>query len=237
MSRNRVPGRVTVVFIALLGVLLLAAPSQSAPVTLNFSGTVDLSSVDGGLPVHTFSGSVTWDPAALPFETDPTTAVYDPLSYTLIFDGVDYSAPVIGNGTGSGVIVLNDSDLLTPGTAFDGVGWFLAFRPPFDVSGQQGDLALVAAMVAPTTLFGSTALPGDLGFLPQILGMSSFWLFDPDGAEEDGLIDPVGSLIVSIPGGPSFDPGPISSVPEPTTLALIASGLVGALARTRRTRR
>lgn len=240
MSQVRLPASLAFVTPVLLGFVLLASPAQAAVITLDFSGTVDMSSV-GGSPLHTFSGSLTWDTAIAAFEPDPfdpaaPEATYDPVSYTLLFDGVDHTAPVIGDGTGSGVTILNDSELLTPGTPIDGFAFFLEFPAPFEVAGEPGDLILVGALAGPTTMFATNALPGDLNFLTQITGASSFWLFDPNNAGE-AFIEPVGTLIVAIPGGPVFDPGPIAPVPEPVTASLLALGLAGGFARLRRARR
>jgi len=244
----RPPVAVARIAVGAVAVLLLsAAPSQADIITLNFSGAADLSAVDGGQPnPHTFSGSITWDSTRAPWSSSPDSAEYDPNVYTLIFDGIDYSAPVIGDGTGSGMFVGNDIDILAvlglgTGPAMDVFAFFMAFRPPFEISGQPSDLAVLALLVGPTTMFASTALPGDLGFLSQLTGAASQFLFVPDGGD-DALLEQVGTLTLTIPGGPSYTPGPgpipvPPPVPEPTMLALTALGVAGTLVRARRARK
>ena len=216
-----------------VGALLLTAPAYAAPITFEFSGTVDLSS-EGGPALNTFSGSLTWDSDNVtPTEEDPGVyAQYDPLSYTLIFNGVDYTAPVIGDGTGSGVVVADDTNPLTEAIE-DVFAFFFEFRPPFQIGGVDGDLALIGVLTGPTTMFSSTALPGNLDFLGELAATYSLWQYDPDtGETEPILLDLEGTLVVSDPNGPG-DP----SAPEPAALALTAFGLAGAFARARRARR
>jgi hypothetical protein len=50
--------------------ILSGVPAKAAPITLNFTGTVDLSPV-GGPVFNTYSGFITWESTAVPFETEP----------------------------------------------------------------------------------------------------------------------------------------------------------------------
>jgi len=241
MSRARVvvAARVGVAVAAVL--FLLAAPSQAALITLNFSGSVNLSSVDGGQSnPHTYSGSITWDTTKIPFEPGTDIATYDLQSYTLFFDGVDYTAPVIGDGTGSGIAVANNFDAPELGlfATNDGLAFFLQFQQPFNIGGQPGSLVLLGLMIGPGDMFSSTALPTNLSFLTQLTGAGTRWLFEPDAEGQDEfLLAPIGSLILSVPPtGPPINPGPLP-VPEPATLTLTALGMAGVLVRARRSRK
>jgi hypothetical protein len=207
-------------FVACAVVLLSGAVSaQAAPITLEFSGSIDLSS-EGGPALNTFNGSITWNPASLPFEVDPDFAVYDPMSYSLIFNGVDVSAPVIGDGTGSGIVIGDDSDIFGTGVG-DTFAFFLSFELPFNLASTgDNELNFLGVLTGPATMFSSQALPGDLGFLTQLTNTQSLFFFDA-GGDVDEFIDATGPLDVT-------------AVPEPTLLTMTALGAAGALARARR---
>ena len=207
MTRIGASNTVRVMVVAAL--LAAATQAKADPVTLNYSGSVDIP------PEHTFSGSITWDPDALPFEDEADLASYDPLSYVLIHNGVDVSAPVIGDGTGSGVVVINDGDPLGFGSDVDALAFFLA---------TGGELNYLAVLVGPTTMFDSTDLPDNLNFLSQLTSTQSLVFLDEGGDGLPPFAD--GPLEVSAPG-----------VPEPATLALLTLGLAGAITRRRASRR
>lgn len=210
---------------SVLCVLVLAAPTQAEPITLNFSGTVDLSS-EGGPAVNVFGGSLTWNSNALPFDTEPGSAAYDLLSYTLFFNGADVSEPVIGDGTGSGFVVGNDVDLLQTGNLVDSFAFFMEFDIPFPLATTgEKELILVAQLIGPPGMFNSTAPPGNLNFLKQLTSAVSLWMADPDSSEEF-FLDLQGTLEVSAP----------PTIPEPVTLAMLRVGVVGALMRARNAR-
>ena len=209
--------------LSVVGVLFLALPAQADPITLNFSGSVDLTS-EGGPAVNVFNGSLTWESTAVPFEIAPGVSSYDPLSYTLFFNGVDVSEPVIGDGTGSGITVSNDADPFGSGVVGDFLSFFFEFDLSFPIASTgENELGLIGVLMGPTTMFDSTDLPANLDFLTQLTGTQSLFFVDPDiGGVR--FLDLQGPLVVSAP----------EVIPEPAALALIALGLAGALARARR---
>ena len=77
----------------------IGAPARADTVTLDFSGTADLSGV-GGAASNTFSGSVTWDPSTAPFFTgsdgiDSSFAYYTPVAYSFALNSTDISSLLI----------------------------------------------------------------------------------------------------------------------------------------------
>lgn len=200
-------------------VLLLAAPAQSAPVTFHFSGAADLSAA--GLPgLSSFSGFLTWESTAAPFESEPRESVYDVLAYQLIFRGVDVTLPIVGHGDGSGIAILRDQDAFEDGVFVDAFAFFASI--PSALPGG-GDIIFIGALSAPAgSMFGTTALPADLGFLSLVTDFRSAFLGPGGVPGEDNLLA-FGSLRVT----------PRGAVPEPAALALTAFGVAGALARRR----
>ena len=205
--------------------LLLAVPAHAAPLTLNISGTVDLSA-SGGAAVNTFSGFFTWDPADLPFEDDGAgSATYDVIDYSLFFNGVDVTLPIIGDGTGNGISMVDNVDAFEAGVFVDALVFFAAIE---GASPTGNTLIMAAALIGPVSMFSTAGtLPADLGFLSAVEVRRSFWIDEiPGGDEEDDVFLGPGTLQVEAPG----------AVPEPATMALTAFGLAGALARARRSK-
>ena len=66
-------------------------------------------------------------------------------------------------GTATTSIVIDDLDLFGTGTQ-DALVFFATVGRPYD---PTGDLGLAAVLAGPPTMFNSTALPGNLDFLPQ----------------------------------------------------------------------
>lgn len=186
--------------------------AYAAPVTLHFSGTVDLTSA--GLGPGTFSGFYTWESDAEPFEEgeSPGEMVYDIIAYQMIFNGVDYTLPVVGNGDGNGVSVADNADVFGDGGSWDGLAFFAAL-PAFP--GLENNLIFAGLLLGPTTMFDSTALPGNLDFLSQVSKPGSLWFEEDSGELASG----------------TFVASRVTTVPEPSTLALVMLGAVGAIGR------
>jgi hypothetical protein len=219
---------VAALVVTMLGTAFTAARADAAPVTVNFSGTGDLSAV--GLSIIAFTASVTWESDADPFEAedDGSAANYDVISYSLFLNGVDFTEPVIGDGTGSGISVINDTDPFEPGAVVDALAFFVGID---DLLPSGNSLILIAALPGPTTMFDSTALPSNLDFLPLVSPFSA-WIEETTG-DGGGPLLAIGTLTATAPGGP----GPGTPVPEPSTLSLIAIGLTGTIAGARNRRR
>jgi hypothetical protein len=222
MIRTVTLGIVRVVSVAV--VLLAAAPAHADLLTIAFTGEVDLTSEGGD--VYPYSGFFAWNSATSPFESELGAASYALFDYNLIFDGADVSLTPSPEGIGNGLAVLDDVDALGTGP-LDALLFYGAVGRPFN---PAGDLTLVAALVGPTSMFSSTALPGSLDFLADLTTMFTLWQFEPDDPSMDEFfLDPVGTLNIT---GTSVTP-----IPEPGTLSLMALGVAGVLARVRRTRR
>ena len=97
MSRVSVTARTFIV--GLLGSLLLAAPARADLITINFTGSVNLTSEGGA--VYPYSGFFTWNTTASPHETEPGMAGYPLANYNLIFNGVNVTIPVSPDGNGN----------------------------------------------------------------------------------------------------------------------------------------
>ncbi len=213
--------------------LLLTAPAQAASITINFAGTINLTSVGG--QNSTFTGSMTWDTGASPSETEPANnlATFTLSGYTLFFDGVNVTHAPSPDGNGNGLVVLNDSTVIN-GSPLDGLLFFASVDRPFKPGGVDGDLFLQAGFFGPTTMFSSfNSLPQNVNFLstPGLQGISAMFFEPDDDALEEGAIGPLGTMSVV---STSVTTTP---VPEPATMTLTALGLAGVIARARRSRR
>jgi len=217
---------VKVFVMSFIGALLLAAPARADLITLSFAGDVDLSA-HGGSASNPFSGFFTWNTASAPFETDGTEgAFYDVIAYQMIFNGIDYTRPIIGDGTGNGLAVFNDA--FEPGVGdIDALVFFASLDNA--APGTGNDLLFLGALGDLThTVFNSTALPTNTGFLPMMTVRLSEWTDEiPGGGSDDDVF--LGEGTFTITG--------TRVVPEPATLVLTAFGLAAALARARRARR
>ena len=206
-------GAFTAIRFVLLAVAVLvgaASTAQAAPLTLNFSGSLDLSGTD-----TPFSGSFTWDPAAAPGDIDPPNfAEYDVEAYQLFFDGVE-----IDTSLGAGMFVVNNADFFGTGN----IDAFV-FGATVEKDAVNGDKLLVLILSGPAGVLSGLSLPGDYSFLSllpdRFAGLS---LEVPNGGDENDILL----------GSGSFE---ASRVPEPATLMLSAVGLAGVVARARRGR-
>jgi len=105
------PTRLLLIVSVFVGV---AAAAQASPLTVSFSGTLDLSAASGAADTP-FSGFFTWDPAKAPTESEPPNfAQYEVEAYQLIFNGVETDTAL-----GGGMFVINDADFFGTGTDVD----------------------------------------------------------------------------------------------------------------------
>jgi hypothetical protein len=207
----------TAVRLFLLSVSVLvgvAAAAQAAPLTLNFSGSLDLSG-SGGAADTPFSGFFTWDPAKTPIDTDPPAlAIYELEAYQLIFNGTE-----VNTALGGGLFLVNDADFFGTGDVDA-----LVFLATIEQDAVVGDKLFIAALSGPTSTWNTLSLPPDYSFLSQLTTHNSALSLEvPHEGDENDIILGTGSLEVT-------------QVPEPSTLALSALGLAGVIARARRGR-
>jgi hypothetical protein len=216
MTRVQVRRVARFLTIGVLGAFLMAAPANAAPLTLNFEGTLTMS---GSGELADFSGFFTWDPLADPDGTEGTeSAFYAPTAYELILDGVSQTH-------GSGLIVGNDGPGLEPGVLVDG----LIFLASLDNAPSGNPVFFVAALFGPTSMWDSTALPGDLNFLTSLTTTASLISEEvPEEGDDNDIVLGQGTLKVTVP---------ITTVPEPATLLLMGSGLAAVGLRRARQRR
>jgi hypothetical protein len=208
----------TLIRTLLVGVSVLvgvAATAQADPLTLHFSGSVDLSG-SGGAAVNPFSGFFTWDPARTPSETDPGVAIYEVEAYQLIFNGVDRTL-------GAGLFVFDNVNAFGTGNV-DALMFGSVVQEDVTVNGVTGDMFLIGALSGPANAWDNTSLPTDHGFLSVLTtSFSGVSLEVPFGGDENDVLLGTGSFAVN-------------AVPEPASLTLTALGLAGVIARARRGR-
>jgi hypothetical protein len=201
--------------LAIAGALLATAAPALADVTMDFSGSVDLSGV-GGAASNTFSGSVTWDPTVSPTSTGSlfpgTFYQYAPVSESLTFDSDDVTSVI------PPYLQLD----FVPGAA----DIFLAFQllPSLTLDPSSHVIDIALDWIGPSNMFSSARLPENLDFLSSVSTPESRFFTtskNPDFYCDYGCTLTLGSLAGTAP------------VPEPATLTLTAL-LTGVLAGYRR---
>ena len=205
----------TLIRIFLLGIAILVATAsaQASSLTLNVSGNVDLTA-SGGAAVNPFSGFFTWDPAALPFETEPNAQIYFLEAYQFILNGVDKT------GLGGAVFVADDADPFATGSNVDALGFFVVLAQDAVI----GDTLFIGALSGPTDTWNTTSLPTDYSFLPLLpTRFSAMSLEVPFEGDANDILLGTGSMAVS-------------SVPEPASMTVTALGLATIIACARRSR-
>jgi hypothetical protein len=203
-----------------LAILLfgVAATAEAAPLTLSFSGTVDLSG-SAGAEDNPFSGFFTWDTTRDPFETgDPFFRIYPVEAYQLTFNGV------VRSGSEAGVFVFNNINAFGTGPV-DGLMFGTVVEENVTINGVTGDMFFFGALSGPES-WDTLSLPTDYGFLSDLTTRFSGVSLEVPGGEDGGDANDVrlgdGSFAVT--------------VPEPATLSLTVLGLAGVVARARRGR-
>lgn len=206
-------------FLSLLILVGVAASAHAAPLTVSFSGVIDLTA-SGGAANSPFSGFFTWDPAASPDQIhQPDNASYLIQSYQLILNGVDRT---LGPGK-AGLAVFNDSNLDDDPGDFDGLVFLATRDQNVTIGGITGHTLFGLAFLGDKTFWDTLALPSDYAFLK--LDRSSLVSLEHSGPGDDPVVGQGGAFTAT--------PAP---VPEPATLTLSALGLAGAVARARRVR-
>jgi hypothetical protein len=204
----------TLIRIFLLGIAILVATAsaQASSLTLNVSGNVDLTT-SGGAAVNSFSGFFTWDPAALPFETEPDAKIYPLEAYQFILNGVDKT------GAGSAVFVADDADPFGTGNV-DALGFFVVLEQDAVI----GDTLFIGVLSGPTDSWNTTSLATDYRFLSLLpTRFSAMSLEVPNEGDANDIRLGTGSLAVS-------------PVPEPASVTVTALGLATIIACARRSR-
>jgi hypothetical protein len=214
MSSMKLLGLMAVLF-------LIAAPAGADTVTLNFSGTVNLSSV-GGAASNTFSGSFTWDPSTVPFNyvslPGEDTAYYLPNAYSFTLNSTNISA-----STFDAVIVVD----YHPGVIADFFVTFDAFDVYLGSVGATSNYleSFGADILTPPGVFGGTSLPGNLNFLGSASSTDSAWYTGTgvDIGDSANVENPkiAGTFTPTIPSVPT---------PEPSSVILTLVGIALLLA-------
>jgi hypothetical protein len=213
--------RISCTYVLGFAILLFgaAATAEAAPLTLSFSGNVDLSG-SGGAADNPFSGFFTWDTTRDPLETDdPVLRIYQVEAYQLNFNGV------VTAGNDAGVFVFNNINAFGTGLV-DGLMFGSVFEENVTVNGITGDKFFIGALSGPADTWDTPSLPTDYSFLSDLTTRFSAVSLEVPGGEDGGDANDVRL------GSGSF----AVTVPEPATLSLTVLGLAGVVARARRGR-
>lgn len=190
--------------VGLLALVLFAGslkPASAAPISFNFSGSIDLSNF-GGSSSSAFGGSFVWDTAAAPVGTmGSDTTLYALTSESFTLNAVNLTSRI----TTPMFSVTNSPS----GDAFS-FGW--AFSPAVNV-GPGVDITMFGATLnLPISIFASEAAPANASFLASVTSAGSVMYGAPPSTTGFGSL----SVTKTIPN------------PEPGSLILLGSGIISA---------
>src|SRR5687767_2243502 len=169
----------------------VAGAAQAALLTLNFSGSVDLSG-SGGAADNPFSGFFTWDPAKTPSQSGSNVAIYQVEAYQLTFNGV-----LLDSSLGGGLFVFNDANVFGTGNV-DALMFGSTIEKDAVVNGVTGDKLLLGALLGPTSAWNTVSLPTDYSFLSLLTTrFSALSLEVPFGGDENDVRLGQGSFAVT----------------------------------------
>ena len=200
----------------LLALLFVAIPAAAAPLTLNFFGSIDLSGF-GASASSTFDGAATWDTTASPAVQHTDAAFYLLDSIALTVNGIDVSATF-----DFGTVEVTDA------SNFDNeLSLQFQFAPPINLGAVPGVQYFFGTFRGPQTLFSGTGVPQDLTFLASVTSADSAFQGGRCGGGEppSECVLAQGTLAARLPG---------TEVPEPGSILLLGSGIMGAALRKRR---